>query len=351
MAQLPTTNISTTLVRNTLGEDNNDVGLLCLSNNINIWAKYKPHSLSEPSGVESDGYRDHGLYRSSDTKAITYARPAGGASDPYRLGDFRQYNHSAKPPVQFNFTKVVEINTNQVLTAPYRFIIGFKYEFTFNILLGDILPSEIHSKTVETKNTDAWGGYGGISLFSGLNAHAIQERASSQVFSGGSINNKITLICEGAGFNGFHFDYCYFDGDDTYQNLGWKMEYQGYRDDFNEGYIDFDSTIGSFWWDSLAGLPRCKLSIVNNTGRSFTSFRVTYQWTSTGSNSSGTVNPVNVAATGTTTVDLTLAVGGNNGTTTYSVAAQVQVFDSVTSTWTTINQVNPTIGNITIPNY
>lgn len=349
MAVLGTTNISTTLVRNTLGEDNNDVGLLCTSNNINIWAKYKPHSLTVPSGVENDGQKDHGLYRRSDTKAITYARPAGGASDPYRIGDFRQYNHSANPPIRFNFTEVREINTDQVLTAPYQFIIGFRYQFTFQILLGDILPSEIHSNTVETKNTDTGGGYGGISLFSGLSADAFQERTSSEVFSGGSTGNVISLICEGAGLNGFHFDYCQFDGTDTYQNIGWKMEDQSYRDDFNEGYIDFDSTIGNFRWDALEGNPRCQLNIVNNTGRAFNNFRVTYQWTSTGSNGSGTVNPVNVAATGTTTVGLTLAVGGNNGTTTYSVAAQVQVFDSVTSTWTTIDQVLSTPGDITIP--
>lgn len=350
MAALGTTDISTTLVRNTLGEDNNDVGLLCTSDNINIWAKFKPHSLVVPSGAASgSGLNSHGLYRNS-SGTIIYARPAGGSADPYRLGDFRQYNHSAYPPLRFNFTEVRELNTNQVLTAPYQFIIGFRYQFTFQTILGEILPSEIHPNTVETKNTSAGGGYGGISLFSGLNGDVFQERTSSQVFSGGSPGNVITLICEGAGLNGFHFDYCQFDGTDTYQNIGWKMEDQSYRDDFSEGYIDFDSTIGNFRWDALLGLPVCQLSIVNNTGRSFTNFRVTYQWTSTGSNGSGTVNPVNVAEIGTTTVGLTLAVGGNTGTTTYSVAAQVQAFDSVTSTWTTIDLVLSTPGDITIPN-
>ena len=115
MAQLPTTNISTTLVRNALGEDNNDVGLLCKSSNINMWSKRKPvrypadfiadpnevgKTLDHKWGLTLAGFKGVTLDGSDDDRRTVYNRPDGGSSQPYRLGDFRGYNHEATIPLE-----------------------------------------------------------------------------------------------------------------------------------------------------------------------------------------------------------------------------------------------------------
>lgn len=60
-------NITTTNIRNVLGEITNNVGLLCESPNVNQWALFRPIGTS-----------------------------------PYNMGDFGGYNHQAKPPTYFN---------------------------------------------------------------------------------------------------------------------------------------------------------------------------------------------------------------------------------------------------------
>lgn len=111
-------------VKSALGESSNDLGTLCKSGNINKWAKYKPVKYASVSGaIES-------VYRATDGKcglsfdvfgnstsavgvvellqrnatactnlithikanaAWAYVPPSGGASAPYRLGDFKGY--------------------------------------------------------------------------------------------------------------------------------------------------------------------------------------------------------------------------------------------------------------------
>ena len=115
MAVLGTTDITTTKVRNALGENTHDVGSLCKSSKINMWSKRKPvrravdfiadpnevgktldHkwglSLANFTGITSDG--------SDDDRRTVYNRPNGGSSQPYRLGDFRGYNHEATIPLE-----------------------------------------------------------------------------------------------------------------------------------------------------------------------------------------------------------------------------------------------------------
>lgn len=69
---LPNSNITTTMVRNILSEDNNNVGLLCTSSKVNKWSANKPGEL-----VVSNQY-------------LTLE-----VNPPYKLGDFRGYEHSA----------------------------------------------------------------------------------------------------------------------------------------------------------------------------------------------------------------------------------------------------------------
>ena len=104
-------------IKSCFGLGSNDLGTLIKTANINIWAKYKPTVY--PSPFPDDWYRggdgNYGLNITVDNKVSTvsnlvaqysktnngygnlYKRPTGGSSAPYRLGDFRGYNHNANP--------------------------------------------------------------------------------------------------------------------------------------------------------------------------------------------------------------------------------------------------------------
>lgn len=90
---------------------------LCTSEKINMWAKYKPvrHNFTgnRPSNWWKGGngrcsidYKTYssvlGMINGIDAgeASYTYLRPTGGASSPYRLGDFAGYNPVSTPPIQ-----------------------------------------------------------------------------------------------------------------------------------------------------------------------------------------------------------------------------------------------------------
>lgn len=106
-------------LKNLFGEGSGDLATLCTSPKINIWAKYKPTVF--PSPFPDDWYKakdgNYGLNITVDNRVSSwsalvaeyskpnngysniYKRPSGGATSPYRLGDFRGYNHKAKPEI------------------------------------------------------------------------------------------------------------------------------------------------------------------------------------------------------------------------------------------------------------
>lgn len=123
---LPTTGISTSLVRTEISAGSNDVGTLCTHPNINMMAINKPTKYPEVAtnswqtgiinqnyydGVENYGIRKpynsvpgnatkigqapiYSLGYLSNIKSLwQYIKPTGGALSPYRLGDFRGYEH------------------------------------------------------------------------------------------------------------------------------------------------------------------------------------------------------------------------------------------------------------------
>ena len=112
---LGTTNITTTLVGQTIGVASRDVGTLCSSSLINKWSKYKPvrYPVISTTGITNwwkavDGNCGLSIpeYLNIDNlvAAITngavwiYNKPTGGISSPYRFGDFRGYEHTASRP-------------------------------------------------------------------------------------------------------------------------------------------------------------------------------------------------------------------------------------------------------------
>ena len=106
-------------VKSILGESSNDLATLCKSSKINVWAKCKPTDYN--AAFADDWYKgkdgNYGLNITTDNRVSSwsalvaeyskanngysniYKRPIGGASSPYRLGDFRGYNHKAKPEI------------------------------------------------------------------------------------------------------------------------------------------------------------------------------------------------------------------------------------------------------------
>lgn len=112
---------------------------LCTSSKINVWAKYKPTVF--PSPFPDDWYKakdgNYGInitiengksnwkdlvaeYSKANNGYTTlYNKPTGGASAPFRLGDFGGYFHNANPEVKDYLSTNVfirESDTNQILT-------------------------------------------------------------------------------------------------------------------------------------------------------------------------------------------------------------------------------------------
>jgi len=98
---LANTNISTTLVGNTLSNTSRNIGALCTAPTINVWSRYRPGYFNEV------------------TNTLAYNAPDGVSVDPrgidpqtgsdikgFKLGDFRGYNHTA---IIVGFNKPVDL--------------------------------------------------------------------------------------------------------------------------------------------------------------------------------------------------------------------------------------------------
>ncbi len=105
---LHTAGISTSLVASTIGAGSNDVGTLCTHSNVNMWSKRKPvRDYRSVVPFEEVGLADNcGLvlypFTGDDTKITYYNKPGtwvdqfGQHTTPFRLGDFRGYEHNLK---------------------------------------------------------------------------------------------------------------------------------------------------------------------------------------------------------------------------------------------------------------
>ena len=148
---LGTTNITTTLVGNTIGLATRDIGLLCSSNKINKWSKYKPviyptisttgnwwKAVDGNCGLSITEYSNINDLVAAITNGVIweYNKPTGGISSPYRLGDFRGYNHNAEIPF-YSFdvpTNAYNNSVNSVVGAGMLTSLGEEY----NLAIKDI---------------------------------------------------------------------------------------------------------------------------------------------------------------------------------------------------------------------
>lgn len=125
---LPNSNISTSLVKTTIGASTNDVGALCTHPSVNKWSKYKPVNSTSITGLTPQQFANlkyginimelFGTVGSAYNSANwAYNKPS--SLNPKRIGDFRSYEHTAPVPLLQNhgtgeivFAKFVNVNTN-----------------------------------------------------------------------------------------------------------------------------------------------------------------------------------------------------------------------------------------------
>lgn len=344
---LPDTNISTTLVGQTLGSGSRDVGTLCTHPNINKWSKWKPVRSNKVKGLTVTDMENlsSGLSR-LDMYEVVYLKPTGGASSPYRLGDFRNYNHAAIPPVNIEIVQITEQSTGQVLTAPYTFLYGFNYLIDFKLpIAGEIDPATLHPRTIRVKNTL---GDGGLTFVSGVNDEV--SRLPSQVFSAPSgntlLSQTITIDPNGNSYP-LRMQYCTYDGG-NYLTLPFAVEDMSVFDSFTFSNLDVSLALNSRW-DNIIGSVTSTLTVTNNTGRELLGWRANYQYTiNSGTQKNATGDIPTIAATGDTNVTVSLD-NGNPGANSYSVYCKLERFDVEISTWVMVQQINRT-QSIMIPN-
>lgn len=149
---LPNNNIYTQLIANTIGVSSNDVGTLCSSMNINKYSKYKPviyandfpdrsgnwwRSINGNCGINITSYTTLSAMftalRASST-VWQYLPPTGTSSAPYRLADFRSYNHMASAPLFTN--RLADVYYKNNLTVPVS--IAINVPDTTELSLSDI---------------------------------------------------------------------------------------------------------------------------------------------------------------------------------------------------------------------
>lgn len=151
---LGTTGISTTLVANTIGVGSNDVGTLCTSDKINKWSKWKPvryntltgitlaQLASTTWGLTIPSYTTLSSIITAINAGITwdYAKPQGDISlEYYRLGDFRNYEHTATKPFSDFICPTIGFNNSPSSTIGATLIFtqdGGNYNIGLNDLIG-----------------------------------------------------------------------------------------------------------------------------------------------------------------------------------------------------------------------
>ena len=179
-------------VQRAVGSPSGDLGRLCRSANINMWAKFKPVSkgiinimdqlntdktwkadsaLSDPwwTGLSHNyglGFTRHPITTASSSvsDALTrlaatidgnmngwsYSKPAGGSSTPFRLTDFNGYNMKAPRPVQGMGHNIDSVTATS--TSPWDYTLQYREsDRTKPISDRDyLIPEDIYGGTLYT---------------------------------------------------------------------------------------------------------------------------------------------------------------------------------------------------------
>lgn len=168
---LGTTDISVSLVKNTLGETTNNVSELCTSPNINMYSFYKPC----------------GLQANATTKVVESVTDVS----PFHLGDFRKYDHSAntpnvQPDMQVNF--VPESSSVTFSMSYINSQLNLKeVDSSISNLLVKIYSNEARTIQIASKNVAI--NYFAVTPPVGHKNQETQQASSTQIITGITVNN------------------------------------------------------------------------------------------------------------------------------------------------------------------
>lgn len=157
MAVLSQNNIDVMTIRNTIGYPSTDVGTLCggvpaAAAKINMYSKYKPvrypndNPYTDPDwwqgndgtcGIEIPRFFISNI--SNLKGGWVYKPPRGGASEPFRLGDYRGYNHQAPKAIEFITPSRIPYNA-----GISSFVYGIPIPDGTNIVLSDVFAERLH---------------------------------------------------------------------------------------------------------------------------------------------------------------------------------------------------------------
>lgn len=158
---LETTNISTSLVAQTIQENSSDVGTLCKSTKVNMFSRYKPIAHSKKAGlIDTDfgadsnaGNGQWGILIEQIGSTVgtnynsanwVYDKPTGGNLKPYRIGDFRKYYHTANKALLHNYGSGEKTFARFVLNNPSNIFFDIPRETAevgYAITIENIYPS------------------------------------------------------------------------------------------------------------------------------------------------------------------------------------------------------------------
>lgn len=128
MAALPTTGISTTLVKNAIGTSTNDVGSLCTHPNVNIWSEYAPCKVDKTEGLTDAEFKKYKwkyitTFNSTSGSFVAYNIP----TDRFRLGDFRGYDHATPKPEFLCGANRVDGQNTTTFIASFTFPLAYDF--------------------------------------------------------------------------------------------------------------------------------------------------------------------------------------------------------------------------------
>lgn len=272
---LPNTGISTTLVGTTLVVATRNVGNLCRAESINKWSAHKPVRFNKEGGLTEEDFQSakYGINPIDEA----YERPRGKNetyNEPFRLGDFRGYNHQALPPVWVDVVAITGFGITTGQQPPYNLKAGQSYTIEARFVAGDIDPKYIDVTTDRIKNTSESGGYGGLAWT--YRPHMTEQItiANNKVFSALTVSgatHTFTFVAVQSGGSGevLRVEYLRYTGttNNTYLTVGKEIMQPNYRDliTIEPIYTGFDKSFNlSLFYDSMLNAVSLSGRIYNN---------------------------------------------------------------------------------------
>lgn len=181
--ELASSNISILDVRNILGHPSTDLGTLCTSKFINPFSRWKPINANVSTMTYNTLVNNNfgltilnastpaqllSLVQNNANKGFIYNRPTGGANSLYRLGDFRNYNHSCSEPIEAYFKTGDEKPIGGLDASYSENIVGMEMrepEDTSTVTYlcrKDLYPTGLNKGAYMTDGTNSCWSVGGV---------------------------------------------------------------------------------------------------------------------------------------------------------------------------------------------